>query len=382
MKNKLLVFIFLILVLIGTQVGAIFEKVKFENSDSLSMISSSQNKCVKTQERYKYFSCMTESLRPAVKKYGVGELMGVIKKSLANNDGVIVFGEGRNCHDLTHSVGRSAGKYSDDVKKEILECDPVCGVGCYHGIMESMLDRTGSNFESVVKDFCDSSFEKNNPTIDACFHGLGHSIANYRFDEVEALKVCDNVSEFGQIDCAKGVFMELYHVNGLRKHLKIPLDKQSWCLSQVKKYQTVCWQLAGALHTSVRKNDFLTNKGIVVDSYEDEAIYYCSIAPEVELVSQCYEVMGLNLYSVSKNLNNDNKNEFNYDTNYEEISKVCHRAVGFTDVCIRGSISAMFESDPAGRDGEKICGILDTSDEYEICMDDVIERRQTFERNI
>lgn len=293
MRNKFLILIFIVLGLAGTQNRIVSEKIKLANLDSVTRISYSQNMCLKTYERYKYFTCMTESLKPVVRKYGVGELVGVIKKSLSSNDGKILFGEGRNCHELMHAVGRSAGKYADDVKKEILKCDPVCGSGCFHGIMESMLDRTGANFESVVKDFCDGSFEKNNPVINTCFHGLGHSVANYKFNEVEALKVCDKLDQFGQIDCAKGVFMELYHVTGLHKPLETPLNKESWCSSQSEEYRSVCWQLAGGFHMPVRQNDYLAKKGVVVDSYEDEAIYYCSVAPEMELVSRCYELMGL-----------------------------------------------------------------------------------------
>ena len=323
---------------------------------------------------------MTEYLRPIVRKYGVKTVIADVKKSLLFNDGKVWFGEGgderRTCHELMHAIGRSAGKYSNDVKKEILECDPVCGVGCYHGIMESMLDRTGSNFISVVKGFCSGSFGNNNPESKACFHGLGHSIANYRFNEIEALKVCDMVDPSGQSDCAKGVFMELYHVTGLHSPLEIPLDKEAWCGSQSKKYQDVCWQLAGGFYGAVRKNDVLASKGIVIDSYEDEAIYYCSIAPEVGLKAQCYELMGLNLYNLIKN---------HFDStghNWDELSRVCHQAIGFVDDCIRGSITGMFESDPAGKEGEKICGLLDISKEYDICVTSVVERRQRFEKNI
>jgi len=366
--------------LLFAQFGVVFGRVQINRADVITSISESQNICLKTGKRYKYLTCMTDAIGPIVKEYGVKIVIMDVKKSLLSNDGMVLFNEGederRTCHELMHAIGRSAGKYSKDVKKEILDCDPVCGVGCYHGIMESMLDRTGANFELVVKGFCSGSFGENNPKSRACFHGLGHSIANYRFDESEALKVCDLVVQFGQSDCAKGAFMELYHVTGLHKPLKIPLDKEAWCNSQSKKYQEVCWQLAGGFHTPVRKNDVLLSKGIVIDSYEDEAIYYCSIAPDIELRSLCYELMGLNLYNLVKN---------HFDgtgQNWDELSRVCHRAVGYVDVCIRGSIGGMFESDPAGREGEKICKLVDTNNEYEICIDDVNERRRQFEWNI
>ncbi len=374
-RNKFLILCFLIMLVMGTLMGVLFGKNGLADSSSLKILSDSQNRCVKTYERYKYFTCMTESLESVVRRYGVGELVGEIKKSLSNNDGMIVFDGGRNCHELMHAIGRSAGKYADNVKKEILECDPVCGSGCYHGIMESMLDRTASNFESVVTGFCSGSFEKDDPVIRTCFHGLGHSVANYKFDEAEALKVCDKVDQIGQVDCAKGVFMELYHVVGLHAPIDTPFDKQGWCSSQVKKYQAVCWQLAGGFHNGERKNDFLAKKGVVVDSYEDEAIYYCALAPELELVSQCYELMGLNLYNVSRNGHYGVSGD-------EEILRVCSRAVGFMDACIRGAISGMFESDPSGKEGERICRFLEEKEEYSICIDDLMERRQRFEDSI
>lgn len=382
MRHKLFILslVFFCFGLLLAQFGIVFDRAQVNRDDAITSVSESQNKCLKTGERYKYLSCMTEYLRPIVRKYGVKTVIADVKKSLLFNDGKVWFGEGgderRTCHELMHAIGRSAGKYSNDVKKEILECDPVCGVGCYHGIMESMLDRTGSNFISVVKGFCSGSFGNNNPESKACFHGLGHSIANYRFNEIEALKVCDMVDPSGQSDCAKGVFMELYHVTGLHSPLEIPLDKEAWCGSQSKKYQDVCWQLAGGFYGAVRKNDVLASKGIVIDSYEDEAIYYCSIAPEVGLKAQCYELMGLNLYNLIKN---------HFDStghNWDELSRVCHQAIGFVDDCIRGSITGMFESDPAGKEGEKICGLLDISKEYDICVTSVVERRQRFEKNI
>ncbi len=362
------------------QFGVVLGGAQVEQLDTMTVLSKSQNKCLKTGERYKYLTCMTESLSPVVKKYGVKSVITDVKKSLSVNDGLIMFGEEaggiRTCHELMHAIGRSAGKYSKNVKKEIIDCDPICGVGCHHGIMESMLDRTASNFESVVKGFCSGSFEKNSSHGSACFHGLGHSIANYRFNESEALKVCDLVDESGQSNCARGVFMELYHVTGLHNPLAIPIDKEAWCSSLSKKYQDVCWNLAGTFHTAIRENKVLEAKGVVVDSYEDEAIYYCSIAPEAGLRSQCYELMGLNLYNIAKN---HSQKKVDY---WSEISKVCHRAVGFVDVCVRGSVGGMFESDPTGRDGEKICGVLDTKNEYEVCMVNVNDRRQKFEGNI
>ncbi len=382
MKNKLFILslVFFCFGLLGSQFGIVFGRVQTNQIDAITSLSESQNKCLKTGNRYKYLTCMTEAIRPTVSKYGVKTVIADVKKSLSVNDGVIWFGdkgdERRTCHELMHAIGRSAGKYSKDVKKEIIDCDPVCGVGCYHGIMESMLDRTASNFELVVKGFCSGSFEKNSPKSKACFHGLGHSIANYRFNEPEALKVCDLVDQSGQSDCAKGVFMELYHVTGLHNPLDIPVDKEAWCNSQTEKYQDVCWQLAGGFHNTVRKNEVLTGKGIVVDSYEDEAIYYCSIAPEAGLRSKCYELMGLNLYNVAKN------HLGGADNSWDEISRVCNRAIGFIEACIRGSITGMFESDPAGRDGEKICKLLDTIESYETCMIHLIERRQSFEGNI
>lgn len=382
MRNKLFILslAFFGIGLLTAQFGIVLGRDKINQSYVINSVSESQNQCIKTGERYKYLSCMTESLRPTVRKYGVKTVIADVKKSLLIDNGKVWFGEDgderRTCHELMHAIGRSAGKYSNNVKKEILDCDPVCGVGCYHGIMESMLDRTASNFELVVKGFCSGSFENNSPKSKACFHGLGHSIANYRFSEPEALRVCDLVDLSGQSDCAKGAFMELYHVTGLHTPLDIPLDKEAWCSSQSKKYQDVCWQLAGGFHNSIRKNEILISKGIEVDSYEDEAIYFCSIAPEIGLKAQCYELMGLNLYNVVKN------DLYEVTDKLGEISKVCHRAVGYVDECIRGSITGMFESDPAGKEGEKICGLLDTSNAYDICMTNVVERRQRFENNI
>lgn len=277
---------------------------------------------------------------------------------------MIIF-EGRNCHELTHAIGRSAGKYADDVAKEILDCDPVCGVGCHHGIMESQLSRAGTNFENIVDEFCDEAYAAKGAIMDACFHGLGHAIAVYKYDEAESLKVCDRVSDIGKMDCARGVFMELYHVSGVHRMKDIPFDKESWCKSQIEIYQKVCWELVGVLHTQSRSNPVLESKGIVVDSYEDEAIYYCAQAPDIELTKLCYEMMGHNLYNMNRN-------------RLSEVDRVCSRAEELVFSCIIGAIHAVFELDPFGKNGEEVCSLLKDQADNSYCLNEVESRRLVF----
>lgn len=74
--SRIVVCVLLILVfgagVLSARLGVLNTSGSDVENTPLGELALSQNKCLETKVRYAYFGCMTEELRPVVKKYGVG----------------------------------------------------------------------------------------------------------------------------------------------------------------------------------------------------------------------------------------------------------------------------------------------------------------------
>jgi hypothetical protein len=114
------------------------------------------------------------------------------------------------CHDLTHVIGRAAGKRYRDVARAYRDGDRFCGSGYFHGVVEQIIGESGGRADA--NSVCAGLRERRRRSVDHfnCAHGLGHGFMRVRRDEVRAsLRDCDRLrSGFERENCWAGVFMQ------------------------------------------------------------------------------------------------------------------------------------------------------------------------------
>jgi hypothetical protein len=112
----------------------------------------------------------------------------------------------------------------------------------------------------------------NDPSIDrhtkgSCVHGLGHAIVDINgIDVVKNLALCDRFGLEDRVQCATGVFMELYEQSWSPGWTASIADDPRGCSAFADPYKEVCFARAG-IRTYVHTQDL------------SRAIQLCSRAP-------------------------------------------------------------------------------------------------------
>ena len=114
------------------------------------------------------------------------------------------------CHDLTHVIGRAAGKKYRDVARAYRDGDRFCGSGYFHGVVEEIVGESEGRVDS--NEVCGELRERKPRSVDHfnCAHGLGHGFMSVRGDSVrDSLRDCDRLrTGFERENCWAGVFMQ------------------------------------------------------------------------------------------------------------------------------------------------------------------------------
>lgn len=278
---------FLVVFLIGVIVSkSYYSGQKMTAYEELSQVHT---KCYELRPRSKYLECMRVKMQNVVENNSAIELV----EAGAKIDRVrnVVFDREINCHVMMHAVGRGLSEYKDNFDEVVSSCKPLCGAGCYHGIMEGRYKLQG-DISAFLSDACESLNNKGTILSQNCFHGLGHAIAIKNWDLDKSLNNCDFVSAVGRGECGKGVFMELFS-RSEQTLMPLPLDVPSWCNSFETIYSDSCWIFAANIRGT--KNEFLEQKGIDTTKLESEPIYNCSKSPK-HMVAECYKLVGYGLY--------------------------------------------------------------------------------------
>jgi hypothetical protein len=114
------------------------------------------------------------------------------------------------CHDLTHVIGRAAGKRYRDVARAYRDGDRFCGSGYFHGVVEELVKESGGRL--APDGVCAELRARKPRSVDHfnCAHGLGHGFMRVRGDAVRAsLRDCDRLrTGFERDNCWAGVFMQ------------------------------------------------------------------------------------------------------------------------------------------------------------------------------
>ena len=252
-------------------------------------LSAVHMECYESRPRSKYLECMRIKMRNVVENNSASEVVeaGTRIDRVRN----VEFDREISCHVMMHAVGRSLSEYRNSFDEVVSSCKPLCGAGCYHGIMEGKYKFQGdiSEFLSAA---CAGLNDKGEMLSQNCFHGLGHAIAIKNWNLDKSLSDCDYVSTEGQYECGKGVFMELFS-RSEQTLMPLPLDVPGWCSSFDAKYAESCWIFAANIRGT--ENEFLEQKGIDTSKVENEPIYNCSKAPKA-VAAGCYKLVGYGLY--------------------------------------------------------------------------------------
>lgn len=330
---------FLAIFILVFAIGVFVPKfVNFGNKDwsnPKAFLVASHDTCKKLQLRRPYINCMVEKTKPFVKSGGVRALVDAGEEINSKRE-VDLVGD-INCHDMMHALGKAAGLYAKSIGEAITDCKPICGGGCYHGVLEGKYSQ-GSDLKQFVSEAC--LFTRDIKKSEAhCYHGLGHAIAVQTGKINEAFDYCNYVQEEGRIGCGSGAFMELYSSDGFDLN-KIPENVPEWCKTFQSVYAEICWLSAGYFRVG---NGYLKSLGVDTAKAENEAIYNCSQAPNETLKQGCVYTFGDNIFNI-------------LNENSESIYAVCMKFRSELAVsCLRGAAHSAKRNDPSGTKSEELC---------------------------
>lgn len=299
------------------------------------LLVSSNASCSKNVSRAQYLVCFREKLEKYVGVYGVKPFM----KALADvsQEDPKKLGHYYLCHDIAHAIGELGGKYSQNVQKDISECTHICSAGCYHGFIESFVAKSG-DIKGFIAGVCDPPQELSNSNkyLSACYHGIGHGVASIFSDLGKSIEICGLIeSDYGKRRCFAGSMMEIFGEGSLLDTQKrYPDNILEFCATFPSIYRDHCLLLSG-------------EKELLVSGNIEKAIKTCNQISK-EMREDCFYILGEAMYFAFKDSN-------------EILSQGCLGAGDYKKACLSGIFKGVAESDIAGRQGKKICGLVKDS---------------------
>jgi len=325
------------------------------NREIIQIFDSTSKNCSESKERTKYIVCYKKNLEGGVKTFGLKPMMTELENRYLYS---VDFDRGgiNQCHDVAHAVGQTAGAYSKDLNKTILECPNICTSGCFHGVVEGAIS-TGYKILDNIGILCRNKIDGIEASTNSdCFHGLGHGVADISgFDLIQSLKYCDLIdSTEGQRSCGAGVIMELYEPSSFdHALLEFPEDIAKFCGTLWGTYAETCYITAGT-HAYIRNNS------------EKESVDACVSVPS-SYISGCVSALGQNMFFV-------------YQGDYKKLENFCTQFLqnNLKD-CYSGVIESSVMSDPLVRKGVEICSSFDLVKSKE-CFDAIVTRMNSSNR--
>jgi len=226
---------------------------------------------------------------------GLGAALDSLERRAAYDSTVL-----RNGHQLAHALGREALTSSGGNPAVLGQCRPVFASGCYHGVVEALLQLRGRVDMTELQQMCAAAGGTGaRGPVHECIHGLGHGVLGAFGQNVDAtLRQCDGLSGSAfVVACREGAFMEaittalggqgnhLAHLHGLHGAghtgaISIdPEDPYSPCDRYDEPYGRSCWLFQGFV--ILRRVDF--------DAAG--ALRLCDAAPRGR-ADRCYESVG------------------------------------------------------------------------------------------
>jgi copper transport protein len=279
-------------------------------------------------------SCWEQYFRYAATKRGVPKTIAEIRRTAAHDE--IVKSE---CHQLTHTVGRTAYELFQSADRALEYTTPLCNSGYQHGVIEEAIARmTPDQLRVAVPNFCQPgvayraySFDHHN-----CTHGIGHGIATHLKEDVFAsTPYCEVLGDAWEVQsCYGGVFMQkvIGDINGASsdEHTSDPV----WPCDVVPLIQKgACYLIS-------------TGRVLRMVDYDwDKAFAVCD-GVEADFVITCYESMGRDIAGF---------------TNFEPVASrdLClHAGKLGPEACFRGAAETTVDNDHDAVRATKLCDAL------------------------
>lgn len=276
------------------------------------------------RDRLTWISCWRQALPALISRYGLSTVLNSAEEHYNAEDNAELGGISR-CHDFAHLAGEVAIRQLKSTKNVFSQCTPMCGYGCYMGVVDGSLKP--DFFESEYKQICSTS-----PEPYPCIHALGHAIGN-RFGSV--LKGQQYCAGFGEDEarqhCMSGLLMERFEASSFGHESDlIPEDIVSFCTALDPGVRNVCYWRSGML-TYWRTKSYRT------------AIQICDDIPAFERLG-CISVLGQEMY-------------YELKADAKKILDFCSYFPDQDDgwQCIEGALKKSVISDALLRHGEAIC---------------------------
>lgn len=273
------VFVAILIVIIAV-VWAKSRQTKLANAEPVSIVDI----CSKDDDVR--FSCYKKELTDVTKDQGPEKAFMLVKQQYSKNSYVK-----SQCHQLVHIIGRAAYAKYGNIADTFGHGDQFCWAGYYHGIMEQVADKQGTDkFLANLNTICAAieakapySFNHYN-----CVHGLGHGVMEALNGNLfEALAACDRLTEsYNSGSCYGGVFMQNIMtvqspdetVDHSSAYLK-PDQPMYPCTAIDDKYKLQCYLMQ-------------TSYALQVEGYDFNKVFnLCDQTPEAYR-DTCYQSLG------------------------------------------------------------------------------------------
>lgn len=144
--------------------------------------------------------CMFNGYKKLVTKDNFEEVVTATHDAYAPND----------CHAPAHLVAKIAFEKGAAFSDILNKCTDKCGYGCLHGAFQSRFESDLVGFIGNIDNFCSDIDQKNTNNLIACWHIVGHGVAEYYgTDIVRAIAGCSNLPKgLPAWHCLNGLVME------------------------------------------------------------------------------------------------------------------------------------------------------------------------------
>ncbi len=303
------------------------------NTDARQYIEAHWNTCERfLGNRTEWNSCWKKPLFTAIHDFGLRTVLLVAEEEYNRSDNADSGGISR-CHDFAHQAGESAVRLLRDPETAFAQCTPMCGYGCYMGVVDGTL--TPDFFDTEYTHLCRVS-----PEIYPCIHALGHAIGNRLASVVKGQQYCAKFSQDAERQhCMSGLLMERFEASSFGHETEpIPEDPLGFCMSLDPLVRKVCYWRSGML-TYWRTRSY------------DLAIRTCNVVPDFERLG-CISVLGQEMY-------------FEHKGNAEKIVGFCELFTDTVDtrICIEGALTKSVMSDALLRHGLAICNEVEAGEQ-------------------
>jgi hypothetical protein len=181
------------------------------------------------------------------------------------------------CHYLTHVIGHAAGEFYGDVASAYAQGDDFCSSGYYHGVMEALVPKIGTEkMLEEADEFCADLRERQKHSFyhRNCAHGLGHAFMGVLDNELfESLQLCDALTDGWEREaCYGGVFMENVMTTDDPNHPSKYLDPDRPlypCTEVESRYKDRCYQKQAAYALSTQGNNFVKGFDLCATAEDD-----------------------------------------------------------------------------------------------------------------